>query len=87
MIKRVRWSDKAMSDRQGFFESNVENESLAFAKKDDKKIMKGVDTIKNNNRIGRDDLHPGGFLYKLPLRYKILYRLEGEYISIERVFY
>lgn len=42
MTKRVRWSDKAMSDRQGFFEANVENESMAFAKKDDKNHEGGL---------------------------------------------
>lgn len=87
MVKKVRWSDKAISDRQGVFEANVEGGSLRFATKEDKKIANGVDIIRNNNFIGRDDLHPKGRLYSLPKRYKILYRLQDDFISIERVFH
>lgn len=86
-MKKVQWSDKALSDRQGFFQQNLESNGLGFAKKEDKKIMGGVGVIKDNNEIGRGDLHPNGLLYRLPRRYKILYRLEASFISIERVFY
>lgn len=87
MPKKIRWSDKALSDRQGFFEENLEHGGLRFAKNEDKKIMNGINTIKNNNLIGRDDLHPKGRLYTLPERYKLLYRLLDDFISIERVFF
>lgn len=87
MTKKVRWADKAISDRQAFFEANLEHGNLGFAKKEDGKIMNGVDTIRDNNLVGRDDLHPKGLLYPLPVRYKILYRVEDDFVSIERVFH
>jgi len=48
--------------------------------------MNGVATIRDNNFLGRDDLHPKGLLYPLPVKYKILYRVEDDFVSIERIF-
>lgn len=86
MITKVRWADKAISDRQGIFQLNAERSSASFAKSEDKKISDAVERIRNNNHIGRNDLHPIGLLYQLAKRYKILYRLDVSVISIERIF-
>jgi len=86
MITKVQWSDKALSDRQGIFEVNARSSGMAFSKKENKKIEDALTRIKANNEIGRRDLHPEGYLYLLPHRYKILYRLEAGFISVERVF-
>lgn len=83
----VLWADKAMSDRETIFESNDKVSGLSYAKSEDNKIKRAISTIKRNPKVGRNDLNPNGFLYKLPNRYKVLYRLSDESIFIERVFY
>jgi len=87
MASKVLWSDKGVSDRETIFESNYKISGLQYAKGEDAKIKRAVSTIKRNNYIGRNDLDERGYVYVLPHRYKILYRLSNEYIFIERVFY
>ena len=87
MASKEKWSDKAMSDRETIFESNLKVSGSRYARAEDVKIKNAVGRIKNNNRIGRDDLDPRGFLYVLPKKYKILYRISGDYVMVERVFY
>lgn len=87
MISTVNWSDKAQSDRETIFESNYKISGIKYAKSENGKIKKAIGTIKKNSQIGRNDLHPIGYLYVLPKKYKILYRLERNCIFIERIFY
>lgn len=87
MCKVVKWSDKALSDRMTIFESNSKVSGIAYAKAEDRKINDAIESIKRNNFIGRNDLDPRGYLYKLPKRYKVLYRLGEDVVFIERVFY
>ncbi|WP_187487217.1 type II toxin-antitoxin system RelE/ParE family toxin [Duffyella gerundensis] len=86
MVRKVRWSDKAASDRKNIAESNKKS-GARFAKSEDDKIKKGVDTIRLNNAIGLKNLHPKGILYILEDKYKILYRIDAGVISIERIFW
>lgn len=83
----VQWADKALSDRETIFESNEKVSGLRYAKAEDSKIKRAISTIKRNNKIGRNDLHPRGYVYILPNKYKILYRLSGNFVMIERVIY
>ena len=87
MVSKVLWADKALSDRETIFESNDKVSGLQYAKDEYLKIRRAVATIKRNNKIGRNDLDERGYVYVLPHRYKIVYRLSDEYIFIERVFY
>lgn len=87
MAGNVFWEEKALSDRETILESNQKVSGLRYAKSEDGKIKKAISTIKKNNFIGRNDLDPRGYLYVLPKKYKILYRLDGGDIFIERVFY
>ncbi|MCP5933814.1 type II toxin-antitoxin system RelE/ParE family toxin [Klebsiella pneumoniae] len=87
MISKVLWADKALSDRETIFESNDKVSGLSYAKSEDAKIKRAVSTIKRNNKVGRNDLDERGYVYVLPKRYKILYRLTEVHIFIERVFY
>ncbi|WP_433712776.1 type II toxin-antitoxin system RelE/ParE family toxin [Escherichia marmotae] len=87
MVLNIFWADKAISDRETIFESNDKVSGLSYAKAEDQKIKRAVSTIKRNNKIGRNDLDERGYVYILPHRYKILYRLSDEFIFIERVFY
>ncbi|MFS6804479.1 type II toxin-antitoxin system RelE/ParE family toxin [Edwardsiella tarda] len=87
MSTSVKWSDKALSDRQNIFDINCKDSDIGYAKSEDKKFSKAVEMIKDNNFIGRNDLDERGYLYKLPKRYKVLYRLDGGVIFVERIFY
>jgi len=87
MASKVKWADKALSDRETIFESNEKVSGLRYAKSEDSKIKRAVSTIKRNNQIGRNDLDPRGYVYILPNKYKILYWLSGDFVMIERVIY
>lgn len=87
MASKEKWSDKAMSDRETIFESNLKVSGSRYARSEDAKIKRAVGRIKANNGIGRNDLDPRGFLYVLPRKYKILYRISGNFVMVERVFY
>nr|CRY95942.1 hypothetical protein [uncultured prokaryote] len=87
MISLVKWSDKALSERETIFESNYKISGIQYAKSENSKMKKAIETIKKNNKIGRSDLFPNSYLYILPKRYKVLYRLSTECIFIERLFY
>jgi len=87
MISKVKWSDKALSDRETIFESNYKISGISYAKSENGKIKKSIGTIKKNNQIGRSDLYPDSYLYILPKKYKILYRLFNDCIFVERIFY